>query len=915
MLNCLARPIPCPKVQLFRLEKSRVSGLFSPENPLEEPMRSSRIPTRLILSLVFLGALMISPTLAQDDNADNPPEIAPIHPGKILVTETVPLLLPAFHDEDLAGVKIADLLDEMPAEPGRGVPTKDREFVGPGGSSYRWHVKSLQEGNIEFGRPKDGTAVRYLAFYITTDCWRKMSLTATGEHPVKGSLNGAPLALTKKEADESNPVRHEGELKLAIGKHLVVLRTMIDPEAESDWKLGLAVTPDAETEPAALLFSVDPKHHVDIQTVLNAPRISSVALSPDGALAVIQLGEYRNGEDREQWLEIRNTEDGSLVHLWRTGQTPGAVAWHPRGRKLTWQTNNGDKATVWQHDLDTGETGTVLADVKELGRWAWAPDGGSLVYEINRSPDEDDRKVKRVLHPADRQSWWRNRSHLMQVFVPGGLTRRLTAGPVSASSWEISDDGKKMLFFTGEPDITNRPFSTSELWLMDLETLATEKILSDPWIGGATFSPDGKTLCLQGSPSAFGGLGNNLPDGVQANDYGGQLYLYDLAASRAEPVSLAFVPDINTVEWSRADGFIYARTTDTQYGSVYRFKPGGQAWQKVVTGLEVTDQLALARNAAIGLARGSGATTPNRLYTVDLAKNKARLLLDPGVENYRDIVFGKVDNWVAELPEGMKLDGFVYYPPDFDPALKYPVIVYYYGGTSPITRDFGGRYPKNIWAGQGYVVYVPNPSGATGYGQEYAARHVNDWGKLTAGEVIEGTRAFLAAHDFADPERVGCMGASYGGFLTEYIITQTDIFAAAVSHAGISDISSYWGEGMWGYAYGARALAHSFPWKDRDLFVEQSPLFHADKITTPLLLVHGDSDINVPKGESDQLFTALKILGKEVEYVQIQGQDHHIVDHKQRLVWNDTIMAFLAKHLKGRPAWWDEMYPAPKDYR
>ena len=83
----------------------------------------------------------------------------------------------------------------------------------------------------------------------------------------------------------------------------------------------------------------------------------------------------------------------------------------------------------------------------------------------------------------------------------------------------------------------------------------------------------------------------------------------------------------------------------------------------------------------------------------------------------------------------------------------------------------------------------------------------------------------------------------------------------------------------------------------------------------PLLLVHGDSDVNVPKGESDQLFTALKMLGKEVEYVQIVGQDHHILDHEQRIVWNDTILAFLAKHLKGRSAWWDALYPEPKDWR
>ncbi len=110
-------------------------------------------------------------------------------------------------------------------------------------------------------------------------------------------------------------------------------------------------------------------------------------------------------------------------------------------------------------------------------------------------------------------------------------------------------------------------------------------------------------------------------------------------------------------------------------------------------------------------------------------------------------------------------------------------------------------------------------------------------------------------------------------------------------------------------------MANRFPWADRKFYLDQSPLFQADKITTPLLLVHGDADVNVPKGESVQLFTALKLLGREVEYVQIAGQDHHILNHDQRIVWNDTIMAFLARYLKGQPEWWNEMYPEPEDYR
>jgi predicted peptidase len=251
----------------------------------------------------------------------------------------------------------------------------------------------------------------------------------------------------------------------------------------------------------------------------------------------------------------------------------------------------------------------------------------------------------------------------------------------------------------------------------------------------------------------------------------------------------------------------------------------------------------------------------------------------------------------------------VHYPPDFDAAQKYPCIVYYYGGTSPVNRSFGGRYPKNLWAANGYVVYVLQPSGATGFGQEFSARHVNDWGKTTLGEIVEGTKKFLEAHDFVDPERVGCIGASYGGFMTQLLVTKTDMFAAAVSHAGISDITSYWGEGYWGYEYNAVSAANSFPWNRPDIYIDQSPLFAADKVNTPLLLLHGADDTNVPPGESEQMYTALKLLGKEVEYIKVAGQNHWILDYKKRIVWSNTIVSWFDKWLKDEPEWWNDMYP------
>jgi len=149
--------------------------------------------------------------------------------------------------------------------------------------------------------------------------------------------------------------------------------------------------------------------------------------------------------------------------------------------------------------------------------------------------------------------------------------------------------------------------------------------------------------------------------------------------------------------------------------------------------------------------------------------------------------------------------------------------------------------------------------------------------------------------------------------MTMNLLTKTDIFAAAVAHAGISALSSYWGEGYWGYAYSSVASAGSYPWNRKDLYVEHSPLFHADKVTTPLLLTHGDKDPNVPPGESAQFYTALRILGKEVEYLSIAGQEHWILDHAKRLQWSRSIVAWFDRWLKGQPGWWNSMYPPLED--
>lgn len=792
-----------------------------------------------------------------------------------------PPALPAFHADEKGGVKAADLplaLDPVTADP----------IAGRGG----WVAAALP-ADLE------GDAPVWFAVRLQADRWLQPTLELTTAHPVQAWLDGE-----KAELKEEDGV-HTAELTLVPGDHVLLLRARRDAEKEEPRTLAAALKLPEEAPAAAVRAAVDPARPVDIHDVLDAPRIDDLAVSPDGSLVALTLSQYGPDGERERWFEIRDTRGGAVQETWRGTGAPGDVAWHPRGRAVSYVERHDDEATLWLHDLDARTTSAVARGLERLGGYAWNPDGRSVVYSFSVEEKDDGDGMKRLRAIEDRWPWWRNRSYLMEVSWPEGRTRRLTAGEVTATGFEFDAAGAHLLLSRSWPDPQNRPYSRTEWYELDLGTLETERLFAEDehWIGDVIYGPDRRTLIVTGSPSAFEGLGRDLPDGVQPNDYGGQLFRYDRETKTASPLTRDLDPTVQRAVWHAPSKRIVAQLLDRQDVRLATGTLDGE-WKPLDAGVDVVDSWDAARLGKTILAHGTSVAAPQELHAVDAGGGRPHLLLAPAAARYEHVTFGGVKPFAATLPDGAELDGRVYYPRDYEAGRKYPVIVYYYGGTSPITNDFGGRYPKNVWAANGYFVYVPNPSGALGYGQEYAARHVNDWGRLTAPEVIEGTRAFLAAHPDADPERVGCIGASYGGFLTMHLVTQTDLFAAAVSHAGISSISSYWAEGYWGYGYGARALAHSFPWNDPDLYVGQSPLFHADAIRTPLLLLHGFDDTNVPKGESDGLYIALKMLGRDVEYVQIAGQDHHILDHAKRILWNDTILAYFDWKLKGQEGWW-----------
>jgi dipeptidyl aminopeptidase/acylaminoacyl peptidase len=360
------------------------------------------------------------------------------------------------------------------------------------------------------------------------------------------------------------------------------------------------------------------------------------------------------------------------------------------------------------------------------------------------------------------------------------------------------------------------------------------------------------------------------------------------------------------------DKRIYFKVYDRDYEHIYRYDGKANNFEMLPLSVDLAQQVDYSGNGLFAVYRGMSASYPSKAYVLNLTTKESTLISDPEKEKMDQIILGEVQDHNFKSKDGTTIYGRYYLPSDFDKNLKYPMIVYYYGGTTPVQRTFSSNWNFHFWASMGYVVYVVQPSGTIGFGQEFSARHVNAWGEMTADDIIQGVNSFCAAHSFVNTKNIGCIGASYGGYMTMYLQTKTNLFATAISHAGISALSSYWGNGYWGYEYSAVATADTYPWNNSKFYTDHSPLFHAEKINTPLLLIQGEVDTNVPTGESMQMFTALKILGKPVSMIRVKDEDHIITEYQHKIDWNYSIMAWMAKYLQDDSAWWENLYPESK---
>ena len=345
-------------------------------------------------------------------------------------------------------------------------------------------------------------------------------------------------------------------------------------------------------------------------------------------------------------------------------------------------------------------------------------------------------------------------------------------------------------------------------------------------------------------------------------------------------------------------------TEDQGDTPVYRVPAGGGAppacligGERQVTGLSLSGAGAWLAFAAADPA------SPSEVHLCRADGSGERRLTDLNRAWKAEVALSRPERF-RYTRAGFTLDGWVMKPFGFEAGRRYPALLNVHGG--PASQYGHGFFDEfQVYAGAGYAVVYVNPRGSQGCGEAFTRAVVGDWGGGDYADVMAGLDAALARFDFLDPERLGVMGGSYGGYMTSWIVGHSDRFKAACSERAVNAQVSMFGTSDIGHYFQEAHSGGRPPWDDPAIFVDRSPLTYAPRITTPLLIIHSEDDLRCPMEQAEQLFVALKKLRRDVTLVRFPDENHDLSRTgrpRHRLERFRILLDWFSKHLPPGPS-------------
>ncbi len=635
--------------------------------------------------------------------------------------------------------------------------------------------------------------------------------------------------------------------------------------------VAVGVTPlgRAQDNPAA-----DKRKLLTPEASLNIRSISDLQFSPDGMRLAFVVTEPPKGTDRAHHIWVYDKQGGAVRQFTYSAKSESSPRWSADGKQLAFLSNRDEEQQIYVMRAEEGEGVALTKGKRSVKSFEWSPDGKQIAFlapDAKTDAEEKKEKDKDDAHVADKED---KRARLWLLTVAGGETRALTK-----PNWEVEElawlpSGDHLIVkATDHPESdqeTQRIFS-----LQASDGTLKQLIAPRGPFRELRVAPDGKTVSYVGPRE----------DGPEPHDLlllpiGGRAARNLTGASLDRPVQDYHWRKDGSVVLVAANGFSNLLVTFSAQGSRQDLAPS-----PVPAG-----SVALNPEGEIAFVSQSG-TQPQELWLWD-QKNQPQQLSHVN-DSWKQFTLSAPEHYNYKSFDGVEIEAALLKPQGADGKSKLPLIALIHGGPT-------GRWSDSIdtWgqllATHGYAVFYPNIRGSVGYGQKFVESNRGDWGGGDFKDVMAGVKD-LVDRGIADPNRLAIGGWSYGGYMAEWAITQTNEFKAAVSGAGMANLISEFGTedhpagDEWFYGV---------PWEKPEGFLNSSPFLHLKDAKTPTLVLQGEADPIDPLGQSQELYRGLKRYGVEAEMVEYPREPHGFQEEKHLLDRLNRILAWYDKHLK-----------------
>jgi dipeptidyl aminopeptidase/acylaminoacyl peptidase len=659
-------------------------------------------------------------------------------------------------------------------------------------------------------------------------------------------------------------------------------------------------------------------HPFSVHDMLAMDRISQPRVSPDGTLVAFSVSATdleKNG--RHSSLYLAAVDGSSVRRLTTNDANDTQPQWSRDGKTIYFVSNRSGSSQVWRIAVDGGEAEQVTRLPLDVDALRVAPGGAYLVFSMAVLPGKTPEETKQALDAKDSSKatgmlfnhlfirhWdaWENgtRNHLFAYRLPTGpavdLMRAMGADCPSkpfgdSKDYSISPDGRTVVLSTKDVGHEEAWSTNFDLFQVPIDgSAAPSRITTNPAADTSPrFSPDGGALAY---------LAMSRP-GYESDR--NEIVVRDLKTGAERKITLRAddtsrgdrSPD--DLVWSVDGRQLYCTAEHMGQKGVFALNVASGASRIVVgEGTCGDPQPAAGGRVLYGMNFLLG---PTELYTVAADGHDTRRVTHLNDAKVAAARFGKPERFSFTGAKGDTVWGYIVYPVDFDPARRYPVAFLIHGGPQgSFGNDFHYRWNPQAYAGAGYSVVMVDFHGSTGYGQAFTDAINDDWGGAPFEDLMKGLDFALAKYPFMDKDRVGALGASFGGYMINWIAGHTDRFKCLVCHDGNLDerMAYFDTEELWFPEWEHRGT----PWTNPAGYAKNNPVDFVKNWKTPTLVIHGMKDFRIPYSQGIATFTGLQRKGIPSELLIFPDENHFVLKPLNSIQWHDTVIGWLDRWLK-----------------